>query len=343
MEDRVLGRTGLRVTVAGLGCGGHSRLGIDKGPAHAAGIVRAAYHSGVNFFDTATVYGTESAVGEGLIGFPRQSYVLSTKFPPLDSFADAMKSSSLTRYEKSSVILNEDRAGRIIPSKVEEYLDQSLRDLKTDYIDVYSIHALVSEDYEWAKSYLVPELIKAKEKGKIRFIGITEYFIVDNDHKMLKLALPDDIFDVIMVGYSIINPSAAKSILPLAIKKNLGVLAMHVVRKSLHDQRQFENDVAKIIAHKQGGAGLCATSLDFLTKRTGASERQGEATIAASLPEAAYRFARHCAGIHVTLTGTGNAEHLRQNLASIQMSPLPETALARLEELFGDVDCVCGQ
>jgi aryl-alcohol dehydrogenase-like predicted oxidoreductase len=82
METTTLGRTGLRVTVAGPGCGGHSRLGLPSlGPDHAAGIVRAACDAGVNFFDTATAYGTRAAVGQGLRGVKREDYVLSTKFP----------------------------------------------------------------------------------------------------------------------------------------------------------------------------------------------------------------------------------------------------------------------
>jgi aryl-alcohol dehydrogenase-like predicted oxidoreductase len=82
MKKVILGRTGLEISIAGLGAGGHSRLGIAKyGAEHAAMIVRTAYENGVNYFDTATVYGTEEAVGLGLKGIPREQYVLSTKFP----------------------------------------------------------------------------------------------------------------------------------------------------------------------------------------------------------------------------------------------------------------------
>ena len=85
MQKTILGRTGLEVTVAGLGCGGFSRLGIDRELDHAASIVRKAYDAGVNFFDTAAIYGTQEAVGKGLNGLPRNSYVLSTKFSYRDS------------------------------------------------------------------------------------------------------------------------------------------------------------------------------------------------------------------------------------------------------------------
>ena len=81
MEYGTLGRTGLEVSVAGLGCGGNSKLGLASGrsEAQAVEIVRRALDLGVNFFDTAAAYGTEAVVGEGLRGVPRDRVVISTK------------------------------------------------------------------------------------------------------------------------------------------------------------------------------------------------------------------------------------------------------------------------
>ncbi len=312
MQTTVLGRTGLCVTVAGLGCGGFSRIGVEKyGATHAAGIVRAAFDAGVNFFDTATAYGTETALGKGLQDFPRDSYVLSTKFP----------------YRGQSELNGPDVLART--------LDDSLRELRTDYIDVYHIHAVTAADYPWVRDTLLPEMLRAKEKGKIRFIGITEQFAVDTTHEMLKLALPENHFDVVMTGYNLLNPSAAKSVLPAAVKNNVGVLCMFAVRSSLSNPAQLKVDLKRILDHGQGGEGLTddGHALDFLLA-PGVSE---------SIMEAAYRFCRHTPGIAVTLTGTGEKAHLLDNLRSIEKPPLPEGALDRLQALFGNVDCVSGQ
>ena len=309
METTILGRTGLRVTVAGLGCGGFSRIGIGKGIDHAAGIVRAAYEEGVTFFDTAAIYGTQPAVGLGLRGLPRDSYVLSTKF----TYADA--------------------DGNITAENMLESLERSLRELETDHVDIFHIHGLVAQDYEKARDTLIPSLRRAKADGKIRFIGVTERFAEDTVHEMLPLALKDDLYDVIMVGYNLLNPSAADRILPLTTQNNVGVLCMFAVRRALWNSEQLDTDIARILEAGQGGEGLDAQSLDFLT-----GER-----ISATLPEAAYRFCRHTPGITVTLTGTSNPEHLKANLRSIELPPLPETALSRLHKLFGNVDCVSGQ
>jgi len=64
--------------------------------------------------------------------------------------------------------------------------------------------------------------------------------------------------------------------------------------------------------------------------------------VATSLPEAAYRFARHEPGCHVVLTGTGSVDHLADNVRAINGPPLPADQLAHLQRLFGHVDSVTG-
>ena len=310
MDTVVLGRTGLKVTSSGLGCGGFSRAGIRYGLEHASGIVRAAYDMGVTFFDTAAAYGSQPAVGHGLRGLKRDSYTLSTKFTYRGKDGDV-----------------------ISPEQMLASLHTSLRELETDCIDIFHIHALVASDFPRVRDSLLPELLRAKEQGKFRFLGLTERFGSDTGHDMLNLVIPEDLFDVVMVGYNILNPSAAKAVLPLAVKNNLGVLCMYAVRKALWDREQLKKDLLKIIDSGQGGAVLNERSLDFLMQEQ----------IAQSLPEAAYRFCRHTPGIDVTLTGTGNREHLSENLRSLDMPKLPDWALERLRELFEHVDCVSGQ
>ncbi|MDR3166706.1 MAG: aldo/keto reductase [Treponema sp.] len=308
METVVLGCTGLKVTVAGLGCGGFSRIGMGKyGLDHAAGIVRAAYDEGVTFFDTATVYGTQGAVGKGLEGIPRTNYVLSTKFPYKNKTGEDLRKT----------------------------LEESLRELKTDYIDIYHLHGVAPADYPLVRDTLVPVMLRAKEEGKIRFLGITEVFGMDTAHEMFKAALREDLFDVIMVGYNLLNPSAAKRVLPVTREKRAGVLCMFAVRKALSDPAQLAIDIRRILERGQADPALVKEeeTLDFLIREGGA----------ASVTEAAYRFCRHTPGIDVVLTGTGNAAHLKDNLRAIGKPPLPGAVLAQLEAMFGAVDCVSGQ
>ena len=318
VNNTTLGRTGLTTTAAGLGSGGFSRIGLPKyGEDHAAGIVRKAYELGVRFFDTATLYGTEAAVGKGLDGIMRSSYVLSTKYPLFSiDWRD--------RYKQ----------------RFTETLNASLSALKVDYIDIYHIHGVPPDDYTDVRDLLVPEMQKARDSGKIRFLGITERFTEDTSHTTLDLALKDDIFDVVMLGYNLLNPSAAKTILPRTIKQNVGVLCMFAVRHALANPMQMKAEIRKILDHGQGGPGLEADehALDFLTELDSAGK-----PAAASIMDAAYRFCAHTEGIHVVLTGTGSATHLEENLNSFKSEALSPSVLEKLETLFGMSDCVCCQ
>ena len=93
MDYTTLGRTGLKVSVAGLGCGGPSRLGMrdNKSQRECVAIVRQALDLGVNFLDTAEVYGTEEIVGKAVAAVPRDKVIISTKlkFPLADPSAPA--------------------------------------------------------------------------------------------------------------------------------------------------------------------------------------------------------------------------------------------------------------
>ena len=317
MKTIALGRTGLKTTASGLGCGGFSRIGLEKyGEAHAAGIVKKAYELGVRFFDTATLYGTETAVGSGLSGYARDSYVISTKHPLTDTWRDGY----LKRFN--------------------EALEDSLRALRTDCIDIYHIHGVRPEDYADVREMLVPEMIKAREAGKIRFLGVTERFMFDTSHKMLEAALADDIFDVMMVGYNLMNPSAAKTVFPKAAQKNIGILNMFAVRHALADPVQMKADIKIILENGQGGPGLeeSEDALDFLME----IDSDG-LPYAKSIMDAAYRFCAHTDGIHVNLTGTSNETHLADNLSSLGSGKLAPEILEKLDTLFGLSDCVCGQ
>jgi aryl-alcohol dehydrogenase-like predicted oxidoreductase len=202
-------------------------------------------------------------------------------------------------------------------------------------VDIYHLHGVAPEDYPRVRDTFVPVMRKLQQEGKIRFLGITEVFAKDTAHEMFALALPEDMFDVIMTGYNILNPSAAKRVLPPAHAKNVGTLNMFAVRKALHSAEQLAIDIDRILEKGQADPALIDRNapLGFLTQGGGA----------ASIMDAAYRFCRHTPGVDVVLTGTGNRAHLLENLASIEKPPLPPEITEKIEALFGKVDCVSGQ
>ena len=311
MQTVTLGRTGLDVTVVGLGCGGHSRLGMANGrdEAHASRIVDAALDLGINFIDTARAYGTEAAVGKALRG-KRDRVVISTKALPVGA------------------------SGPLSATDLRTSLEQSLERLGTDYVDVFHLHGVLEDQYAHCVDVMLPELERAREAGKIRFIGITERFGVDTGHAMLARALPDDHFDVIMVGHNLMNPSARRCVFPLTRANDVGTLIMFAVRRALTNPDNARAVIETLIdAHTIDGAAVDRNDpLGFVT--TDPRVR--------SLVEAAYRFCRYEPGAHVILTGTGSVEHLRENVDAILAPPLPDAISARLAQIFGNVDSVSG-
>ena len=307
MDTTILGRTGLRVSVAGLGCGGFSRLGISTGKtaAEAVALVRLAIDSGITLIDTAAQYGTEEIVGEAISGVARDSVVIATK---CQSVKDG---TALT------------------PAELIESLDASLRRLGTDHIDVFQLHGVAQRHYDHALAAQVPALLRAREQGKFRFLGITETGEYDQDHNMLQRATTSGVFDVVMVAFNMLHRTASAALFPLTQAHGVGTLVMHAVRSIFARPDFLAASIRDLAAAGRVPAELLdsARPLDFLVHPGGAE----------NVTDAAYRFARHTPGVDVVLFGTGSADHLRANIASLSRPPLPATDLERLVSLFADV------
>jgi aryl-alcohol dehydrogenase-like predicted oxidoreductase len=305
MQYTTLGRTGLRVSVAGLGTGGFSRMGLKTGKTEdeAARLVLDAVELGVNFIDTAPPYGTEGVVGRALKSIPRGSVVVATK---------------------STVRRNGEWWS---PERVVQSLDNSLRVMGTDYVDVFNLHAVEPDMYDYALGTLAPALVAQKEKGKIRHIGLTENPIVDFTNATLKRALNDSVWEVFMVGFHMMHQGARANVFPETREKGIGTLIMFAVRSIFADPPRIAREMKALAAKGlvENGLGDTDDPLGFLVHDGGA----------ASVIDAAYRFARHEPGADVVLFGTGDADHLRANVASLLQPPLPMADRAKLAALFG--------
>ncbi len=312
MKTVVLGRTGLEASVIGLGCGGPSRLGQSQGKSEAESIevVRRALDLGINFIDTAEAYGTQPIVGKALRDVDRDSYILSTK-------------------------KNVSRKGeRLSAQQFVADFENSLRELQVETVDIFHLHGVKIDEYDHAVNEIVPALMRLREQGKIRWLGITESFGSDTRHEMLHRAIEDDYWDVMMVGFNLLNQTARDRIFPATIEKNIGTLIMFAVRRALSNPERLQATLTDLIRNGE----INAADLDMDAPLAFATAPG----VAASLTEAAYRFCRDEPGAHVVLSGTGNVHHLEENAQALNQPPLPPEVTERLRAIFAGVDSVSG-
>jgi len=203
VPTRVLGKTGQRVTVIGLGGARLPMLSDDA----AVRVVEAAFEAGINFFDNARGYTdgrAERIYGRALRG-KRQKIFLTTK------------STERTR------------AG------AERQLAESLRNLATDYVDLWQIHSL--ETMQEVEQVLGPNgaleaFVHAKKEGKARFIGFTGH----HDPEVHAAMLERYDFDTILMPLHAADPhylSFEKRVLARAVEKNLGITAIKIVGNAM--------------------------------------------------------------------------------------------------------------
>ena len=313
MEYRQLGRTGLRVSLMALGCGGPSRVGLSTGrtTAQSAAIVQAALDAGINVIDTATAYQTEPLVAAGLRGRSRDQVVLSSK---RGLRADAGGAPLLSGAELESAV------------------EASLRRLETDYIDIYHLHGVGPEQYPYARDEMVPALQRLQAAGKVRFLGVTEMFGGDTEHRMLRRVLADGLFDVIMVGFNMLNHTARDTVLRVAAERDVGTMIMFAVRRAFSRPQRLRELLTELAARGEVDPALAAADdpLKFLS------------TEANDLADAAYRYCSYQPGVSTVLSGTGNLDHLRRNVASFARGPLSAAAVTRIDRLFTGVTSVSG-
>jgi aryl-alcohol dehydrogenase-like predicted oxidoreductase len=305
MDYVALGRTGIRVSVAGLGCGGFSRLGLGTGKSEteAVALVREAMDLGINLLDTAAVYGTEGVVGQAIKTVSRDSVVIATK-------------AWIPRRE-----------GRSAAKRAVASLDNSLRQLGTDYIDIFQLHGVSPGGYDQAIEIIAPALLKEREKGKIKYLGVTETGSSDAEHEMVRRAVEDGIWDTVMVAFHMMHQNARTQVFPLTTVNRVGTLMMFAVRNIFSKPERLAKALRELTASGQLPRWLAdaPNPLGFLIHKDGAS----------TVTEAAYRFVRHEPGVDVVLFGTGDRKHLRTNIASLLAPPLPLADRQTLTKLFG--------
>ncbi len=200
LARRPMGNTGLSVSILGLG-GYH--LGSAKDPREAAEIVSRALDAGINFFDNAWEYHggqSEERLGRALTG-KREQVVLMTKV------------CTHGRGKKTALRM----------------LEQSLRRLRTDHLDVWQVHEVIYDndpELIFASGGVAEALLAAKKAGKVRFVGFTGHKHPDIHLRMLSQGFPFDTVQMPLNCFDATFRSFEQTVLPRANELGLAVFGM---------------------------------------------------------------------------------------------------------------------
>src|SRR5580658_10438033 len=194
MQLRVFGRTGMRLSVLGFGCGAVGGFMVRGDPAEQERVVARAIAAGVNYFDTAVQYGdgeSENNLGRVL-----------RKLKPANVFVG------------TKVRLPPDTFGRISDA-VAKSLEGSLARLGLERVDIFHLHNSITTtaggpalSVQQVLGDVVPAFERLRAQGKIRFLGMTAV----GDTAALNQVIDAGAFDSAQVVYNMLNPSAAEKL-----------------------------------------------------------------------------------------------------------------------------------
>ena len=308
MKYRILGRTGLQVSAVGLGTmvhAGHFGAMDDR---ESLSAIETALEQGVNFIDTSDAYGagySETLLGQALRG-RRDRVILATK--------------------GGNVMVGPDRGKRnFSPEYISRVMDESLKRLQTDYVDLYQLHNPTVDVIEQGEVWDI--LARAKQAGKIRHYGVS---INTFDEGIA--AVNNGRSDTVQLEYNLLAQEPAEKIFPLAQRANVGIIARVPLRRgvltgklSAADDGRFQGEDVRARSFKGEPFRqelAKAEKLRFLV--------HGEVK---TMAQAAIAFCLAHPAVSVAIPGARNGYQMRENAAGADVA-IPAEDLKKVDELW---------
>lgn len=316
MEYRKLGHTDIDVSVIALGCwpfAGGVVWGEQDDDVSIA-TVHAALDAGINFFDTAEGYEnghSERVLGRGLVG-RRSDAVIATKVS----------------------------AAHLAPADLVEACERSLKNLQTDYVDLYQIHW---PNHEIPLAETVGALQRLKEQGKLRAIGVSNFGVGDLSDLLALTACETN-----QIPYSLLWRVIEREIKPLCQANGVGIICYSPLAQGLLTGRyRSADEVPDGLARTRhyagtrplathGGPGCEAEVFAAV-----GAVRKIAAEVGASMAAVALAWVRQQPGVTSYLTGARKPEEVALNLPSLDLT-LSDDVLAALSAATEEVKTKLG-
>ncbi|WP_407497202.1 aldo/keto reductase [Elizabethkingia anophelis] len=311
MEFRKLGNTDLElsaITYGAFAIGGNMWGGNEKKDSIAS--VRASIDNGVTTLDTAPFYGfglSEEMIGEAIKGFDRSKIQLLTKFGLVWDGSN---------QGKGEFFFDAEEAGKTIPvykyasktSLIKE-LEDSLKRLQTDYIDLLQIHwpdatTPISETMEALEILL--------QQGKIRAAGVSNYSLEQVAEARQSLNIASN-----QIGYSMLNRGVENDLVPYALENDLGIIVYSPMERGLLTGKYFKDGKLKDNDHRNGYFQQFDLEKvkTFLETITPIAEDKN-----ATLSQLVLRWTSLQPAITVVLAGARNAEQAAANAKAMDIN-----------------------
>lgn len=289
MEKRKFGKTDMEFSVLGFG---GAEIGWDnKDEKTVEVLLNSALDSGLNVIDTAAAYKTSEQLIGKAVSNRRKEFYLLTKCGALDAF---------TREDWSK-------------KGILETIEQSLRNLNTDYLDLAQLHSCSEEILRQADC--IEGLLRAQEKGYTRFIGYS------GDNEAAKYVIDLGVFDSLQTSVSIAEQSPIDGNIKLAAEKGLGVIAKRPIANAVWRHSKLPPDPY----HHEYWERIQKLKFDFLNK----SLEEATAT--------ALRFTLSIDGISTMIVGTTKPNRWQENAKYVAEGKLSKEEFEAIRERWNEI------
>jgi aryl-alcohol dehydrogenase-like predicted oxidoreductase len=291
LETRPLGSTGLDVTVLGFGASelrGGKMWGPEIPDAQAGEVLNAVLDAGINFIDTALDYGRSEELIGTYISQRRSEFFITSKCGCIPGEMDNVPHvHSAANYRA--------------------HVEHSLRTLKTDYLDLLLVHHSISRE-QLETDGALDELIRLKQEGKVRFIGMSS--TLPNMEKHLAMG----VFDAYQVPYSAVD-RAHEAIIAKAAAAGAGIIVRGGVARGGPSDWALQRPYDWNFRSRAGWQAVWeAAKLDELLDGM-------------SPMEFTLRFTMSNNDLDTAIVGTSSLDHLRENLEAASHGPLPPSVV----------------